>query len=59
MRVLLIEDDRMIGDSLIAALKRLNYRGWIAVEPFEYMPDGAVCAARSIGYLQGLMEATP
>jgi sugar phosphate isomerase/epimerase len=44
---------------LIAALKRLNYRGWIAVEPFEYMPDGAVCAARSIGYLQGLMEATP
>lgn len=44
---------------LVAALKRLNYRGWIAVEPFEYVPDGAACAARSIGYLQGLMEGTP
>ncbi|HKU09154.1 MAG TPA: sugar phosphate isomerase/epimerase family protein [Bradyrhizobium sp.] len=43
---------------LIAALKRLDYRGWIAVEPFEYEPDGAACAARSIGYLQGLIEAT-
>ena len=44
---------------LIATLKRLNYRGWIAVEPFDYVPDGAACAARSIGYLQGLIEGTP
>lgn len=44
---------------LIAALKRLDYRGWIAVEPFDYVPDGAACAARGIGYLQGLIEATP
>jgi D-psicose/D-tagatose/L-ribulose 3-epimerase len=43
---------------LISALKRLNYHRWIAVEPFEYVPDGAACAARSIGYLQGLIEAT-
>ncbi|WP_374632120.1 sugar phosphate isomerase/epimerase family protein [Ferrovibrio sp.] len=43
---------------LIAALKRHGYTGWIAVEPFEYIPDGLGCAARSIGYLHGLMEAT-
>lgn len=44
---------------LFAALKRLDYRGWIAAEPFDYVPDGATCAARTIGYLQGLIEATP
>ncbi len=43
---------------LIAALVRHRYRGWIAVEPFEYFPDGLGCAARSIGYLHGLIEAT-
>jgi hypothetical protein len=26
------------------------------VEPFEYVPDGPTCAARSIGYLRGLLE---
>jgi D-psicose/D-tagatose/L-ribulose 3-epimerase len=44
---------------LIAALKRQHYSGWIAAEPFEYVPDGATCAARTIGYLQGLIEAQP
>ena len=43
---------------LIAALKRHAYQGWVAVEPFEYIPDGLGCAARSIGYLHGLIEAT-
>jgi D-psicose/D-tagatose/L-ribulose 3-epimerase len=42
---------------LIGALERQHYSGWIAAEPFEYVPDGATCAARTIGYLQGLMEA--
>jgi hypothetical protein len=28
-----------------------------AVEPFVYEPDGPTCAARAIGYLQGLLEA--
>ncbi len=42
---------------LMAALKRQKYSGWIAAEPFEYVPDGATCAARTIGYLQGLIEA--
>ena len=38
---------------MLAALKRTGYDGWIAMEPFEYMPDGPTCAARSIGYVSG------
>lgn len=38
------------------ALKRHGYTDWVAVEPFVYIPDGRACAARSIGYLQGVME---
>jgi D-psicose/D-tagatose/L-ribulose 3-epimerase len=34
-----------------------HYLGIVAVEPFEYVPDGVGCAARSIGYLKGLMES--
>jgi sugar phosphate isomerase/epimerase len=44
---------------VLAALQRHAYRGWIGIEPFEYIPDGPTCAARSIGYLQGLLEARP
>jgi sugar phosphate isomerase/epimerase len=32
------------------------YEGIVAVEPFDYVPDGATCAARSIGYLRGVLE---
>jgi D-psicose/D-tagatose/L-ribulose 3-epimerase len=32
------------------------YRGVVAVEPFDYVPDGPGCAARSIGYLRGIVE---
>ena len=39
-----------------AALQRHRYAGWLAVEPFEYVPDGRGCAARAIGYLRGAME---
>jgi D-psicose/D-tagatose/L-ribulose 3-epimerase len=42
---------------ILAALKRNNYAGIIAVEPFDYVPDGAGVAAFSAGYLRGLMEA--
>ena len=42
---------------ILAALKRHNYAGTIAVEPFDYLPDGAGAAAYSIGYLHGLREA--
>ena len=34
-----------------------HYRGIVAVEPFEYVPDGPGCAARAIGYLRGVLEA--
>lgn len=45
---------------ILAKLSQLQaagqYRGVVAVEPFDYVPDGPGCAARAIGYLQGLME---
>jgi D-psicose/D-tagatose/L-ribulose 3-epimerase len=43
---------------VVRALRETGYKGWIAMEPFQYKPDGAACAARAIGYVQGLMEAT-
>jgi D-psicose/D-tagatose/L-ribulose 3-epimerase len=33
-----------------------NYKGVVAVEPFDYVPDGPGCAAHSIGYLKGILE---
>jgi sugar phosphate isomerase/epimerase len=33
-----------------------HYRGVVAVEPFDYVPDGAASAARAIGYLRGVLE---
>lgn len=33
-----------------------QYEGVVAVEPFDYVPDGPGCAARAIGYLKGIME---
>jgi sugar phosphate isomerase/epimerase len=43
---------------IMAALKRHNYAGTIAVEPFDYSPDGPAVAAFSAGYLRGLLEAS-
>jgi sugar phosphate isomerase/epimerase len=42
---------------ILAALSRQGYDGWIAMEPFDYQPDGPGCAAHSIGYVRGLLEA--
>jgi sugar phosphate isomerase/epimerase len=42
---------------ILAALKRRNYAGTIAVEPFDYLPDGPGVTAFSAGYLRGLLEA--
>ncbi len=33
-----------------------GYDGWVAVEPFDYVPDGAGSAARAIGYLRGVLD---
>jgi D-psicose/D-tagatose/L-ribulose 3-epimerase len=41
---------------VLAALKRTGYTGWLAMEPFDYVPDGPTCAARSIGYVAGVLE---
>ena len=42
---------------LVTALMRHGYAGDIAVEPFDYVPDGPAAAARAIGYLRGILEA--
>ena len=42
---------------LLRALRRHDYGGWIAVEPFVFEPDGRSAAARAAGYIQGLLEA--
>jgi sugar phosphate isomerase/epimerase len=42
---------------LFAALKKHGYRGDVAVEPFDYVPDGPGAAARAIGYIKGILEA--
>jgi D-psicose/D-tagatose/L-ribulose 3-epimerase len=42
---------------LFAALTRHGYAGDIAVEPFDYVPDGPSAAARAIGYVRGILEA--
>src|SRR3954453_12214838 len=42
---------------ILAALKRHGYAGTVAVEPFDYSPDGPTAAAFSAGYLRGLLEA--
>ena len=34
-----------------------HYDGIIAVEPFDYVPDGMGSAARSIGYLRGILQS--
>ena len=48
------------GDTPVApvlqALRDLGYRGWMAVEAFDYHPDPLGCAAFSAGYVRGLMQ---
>jgi len=34
-----------------------HYQGIVAVEPFDYVPDGVGSAAFAIGYLRGLLQA--
>ena len=41
---------------ILAALEDRGYGGICTVEPFVYEPDGPTCAARAIGYLQGLRD---
>lgn len=41
---------------VMQALIQHGWTGTVAVEPFIYEPDGPTTAARSIGYLRGVME---
>ncbi len=47
-------EDRFSG--VFAALLRHGYRGTVAVEPFDYHPDGPGAAARAAGYVRGILE---
>ena len=42
---------------VLAALRQGGWAGWVAVEPFDYVPDGPGCAAWSAGYLRGLLQS--
>ncbi|GAB3770785.1 sugar phosphate isomerase/epimerase [Ramlibacter monticola] len=33
-----------------------HFPGIVAVEPFDYVPDGPGCSARAIGYLKGVLQ---
>jgi len=41
---------------VFTALASSGYLGDMSVEPMEYVPDGPGAAARSIGYVQGILE---
>ena len=41
---------------VFAALATSSYLGDVSVEPMDYVPDGPGSAARSIGYVQGILE---
>lgn len=49
------------GDTPVApvlrVLREARYAGWIAIEPFDYHPEPLACAAASLGYVRGLLEA--
>jgi D-psicose/D-tagatose/L-ribulose 3-epimerase len=42
---------------IFAALQRNGYDRTVAVEPFDYVPDGAGSAAFAAGYLRGIRES--
>ena len=41
---------------ILAALERQRYAGVVAVEPFDYIPDGPGCAAWASAYLHGVQD---
>jgi D-psicose/D-tagatose/L-ribulose 3-epimerase len=45
-----------IVETLLQMRAMGHYKGIVAVEPFDYVPDGVGSAARAIGYLRGLIE---
>lgn len=49
------------GDTPVAPVLRVlhgaGYRGWAALEPFDYQPEPLACAAASAAYVRGIWEA--
>ncbi len=49
------------GDTPVAptlrVLKEAGYTGWIAMEPFDHLPDPMACASYSAGHVRGILEA--
>ena len=49
------------GDTPVAPILRVlrqqAYRGWLALEPFDYHPEPLACAAASAAYVRGVLEA--
>jgi len=43
--------------SIFGTLVRHGYTGMVAVEPFDYHPNGPASAARAIGYIRGILES--
>lgn len=41
---------------ILKALRDAGYGGDIAIEPFVYEPNGPACAARTVGYVKGVIE---
>ena len=49
------EGDLQFG-SILRALKDRHYTGYVSVEVFDFDVDPLTTAARSIGYLKGILE---
>ncbi len=41
---------------ILRTLMDHGYDRWVAVEPFDYRPDGPACAARAAGFLHGMLQ---
>jgi sugar phosphate isomerase/epimerase len=48
---------RVAFTPILQRLRDAGYGGWASVEVFEFTPDPQTIAARSIGYLRGILEA--
>lgn len=44
---------------VLQVLKDMHYDGWVAVEPFEYLPDGPGCAEISARHVREIWRALP
>lgn len=42
---------------VLRVLHGAGYRGWVALEPFDYQPEPLTCAAASAAYVRGIWEA--